>query len=552
MSDSANDRKRKLAPLVVGLGLVVALGAWMLPVHVRSVSPGLLRAAGRGTPTLAAFGQQLVESEKIGPAALVLSAARTVGDPGAGALAVSLDSLSARQPALTTWGGWDPYLDPIFNLRSTQGAAQSRPVVTFFLPEKARAALHGALDRSGSLGVQDILRLHDVPATGRFVPAARPGGQPLDALILLTAALYQSEHLSPSLQRELRGLAEDSAVKKQLGSLEPFFLDLLALGRRLDWAQLSELLRRTESTRTVGEYAHLARVAPDQLALFYSAALFTDSADGVASYLLAFGKSGADDLRLALVDGVGAVRLLLYRQVPVDHHAGPAIDATAELVLAHPRAMLGLKYLGYLIGLFLILRGLDGVTSAPPGLERAPAHRVIQAGVVALLLGSLVFVATEPYLLRAAPASEYRLELHLPVFLATPAAPPPFTPKLTMDTSTVITIAVFACLQIFVYTICLRKVREINAQDISPLLKLRLMENEENLFDSGLYLGMIGTAAALALQVLGVIQGNLLAAYCSSLFGIICVALVKIRHVRTYKRGLIIEVQATPVTVVTP
>ncbi len=177
---------------------------------------------------------------------------------------------------------------------------------------------------------------------------------------------------------------------------------------------------------------------------------------------------------------------------------------------------------------------------------------MIQAGVVALLLGSLVFVATEPYLLRAAPASEYRLELHLPVFLATPAAPPPFTPKLTMDTSTVITIAVFACLQIFVYTICLRKVREINAQDISPLLKLRLMENEENLFDSGLYLGMIGTAAALALQVLGVIQGNLLAAYCSSLFGIICVALVKIRHVRTYKRGLIIEVQATPVTVVTP
>ena len=121
-----------------------------------------------------------------------------------------------------------------------------------------------------------------------------------------------------------------------------------------------------------------------------------------------------------------------------------------------------------------------------------------------------------------------------------------------MDTSTLISIGLFAVLQVVIYLICLRKVREIDAQDISPLLKLRLMENEENLFDSGLYVGMIGTAAALVLQVLGLIQPNLLAAYSSNLFGIVCVALVKIRHIRTYKRGLIIQVQTstpTPVPV---
>ena len=73
------------------------------------------------------------------------------------------------------------------------------------------------------------------------------------------------------------------------------------------------------------------------------------------------------------------------------------------------------------------------------------------------------------------------------------------------------------------------------------------MENEENLFDSGLYVGMIGTAAALVLQVVGVIQPNLLAAYSSNLFGIICVALVKIRHVRAFKRALIMEAQAAAV-----
>ena len=96
------------------------------------------------------------------------------------------------------------------------------------------------------------------------------------------------------------------------------------------------------------------------------------------------------------------------------------------------------------------------------------------------------------------------------------------------------------------YFICLRKINQIAAEPITPRLKLRLMENEENLFDSGLYVGMMGTAAALVLQVLGVIPPNLLAAYSSNLFGIVCVALVKIRHVRGFRRQLILEIQGAP------
>jgi hypothetical protein len=44
---------------------------------------------------------------------------------------------------------------------------------------------------------------------------------------------------------------------------------------------------------------------------------------------------------------------------------------------------------------------------------------------------------------------------------------------------------------------------------------------------------------------IGVIQPNLLAAYSSNLFGIVCVALIKIRHVRPFKRQLILAGQAT-------
>jgi len=55
--------------------------------------------------------------------------------------------------------------------------------------------------------------------------------------------------------------------------------------------------------------------------------------------------------------------------------------------------------------------------------------------------------------------------------------------------------------------------------------------------------GMMGTAAALVLQVLGIISPNLLAAYSSNLFGLLCVAMVKIRHVRQFKKRLILEIE---------
>ena len=169
----------------------------------------------------------------------------------------------------------------------------------------------------------------------------------------------------------------------------------------------------------------------------------------------------------------------------------------------------------------------------------------MRAGVLAVAFAALLVVGTEPFLLQAAPPSEYRLRLHLPVLVA--AAPAPASasqPNHPMDSSTLVSIGLFASLQVAMYLFCLVKIREIAGQKLPPLIRLKLLENEENLFDGGLYLGIGGTATALVLQVLGVIEPNLLAAYSSNLFGITCVALVKIRHVRPIRRALIIESQA--------
>ena len=218
----------------------------------------------------------------------------------------------------------------------------------------------------------------------------------------------------------MRALAETAVQRNELGDLEGFYLDLLSLGRRLDWTQLGELLRRTESVRTVGEYAHLSRVAPDQLPFIYSAALLSDSPDRVASYLIRYGKAGSEDLRLALSDGQGAVNLLLQREVPVNRSPGPAMGAASALVLEHPRLMLAVKYAGYILGLFLLLRGLDlWIVVAGRGPARAAPQQHVRAGVLAVVMSALLIVATEPFLLKAAPASEYRVRLVLPMLAAT-------------------------------------------------------------------------------------------------------------------------------------
>src|SRR5262245_16867177 len=112
MSDSPPQRSSAspLGLFMAIVGVVIAIAAWMLPVNLKSVSPALLRAAGAGTPTLGAYGRDLVDSEKIGPAALVLAAAKITNDPRAPALATAIEQYAGRQPGVVAWGGWDPFL----------------------------------------------------------------------------------------------------------------------------------------------------------------------------------------------------------------------------------------------------------------------------------------------------------------------------------------------------------------------------------------------------------------------------------------------------------
>jgi len=75
-------------------------------------------------------------------------------------------------------------------------------------------------------------------------------------------------------------------------------------------------------------------------------------------------------------------------------------------------------------------------------------------------------------------------------------------------------------------------------------MKLKLLENEDHLFDAGLYLGFVGTIVSLILVSMGAIRFSLMAAYSSTSFGIIFVCVFKIFNLRPARRRLLLEAEA--------
>ena len=112
-----------------------------------------------------------------------------------------------------------------------------------------------------------------------------------------------------------------------------------------------------------------------------------------------------------------------------------------------------------------------------------------------------------------------------------------------IDKFSTISLLTFFILQAMIYVSCRMKLAEIRRQTLPSRLKLRLLENEEHLFDAGLYFGFVGTIIALILFSMGIRQFSLMAAYSSTSFGIIFVSILKIFNVRPYRRMLILDAE---------
>ncbi|MSU35894.1 MAG: hypothetical protein EXS36_12480 [Pedosphaera sp.] len=458
---------------------------------------------------------------------------------------------SRNNPSLVALGGSTPLLDKV---DLGQGnATEPRPVIDVLARRIGREQALGFLETSRRPGVQHILQNRNLTNTVHFPVATTSGGQALEAAILSAGLLNQGDYFSPSFRDAFEWLSMRANKGDNSGSLELVYLDLLSLGRRLDWVSLTELMKQVESLATLRDLAEAIRSNENSPANIFSAALLPGQVGGVAKYLARFPETGVNDINFALRNGRGAVELLVKQQQRVYYPRvrnqvtgynpfGAVFFGFFPTVVASHSIALLLKYTFLLLAAFCIAHGIGIITSAF-GIQLGA--RLAADGVFAFVLAFVVAVAIEPFLGLPSQAPEFAIRFQIPNLAATAGLKlEPLTTS-QMNKLSLVSLIVFFVIQVLIYVWCLTKLAEIRRQPLAAQMKLKLIENEDLLFDAGLYVGFVGSVLSLILMSIGVGKISMMA-YASTSFGIIFVSVLKIFHVRPLRRHLIMESELQP------
>ena len=533
----------------------MVLLAWLgmvMPVHFRAVSPLVLEEAARGTPTATDLVDELLAAGRVGPAALVgESLPRGMEE----AQRQRASRLRAGNPAYSISGGPAPYFIQFLDSVSYH-PEEAAELIPFLLPRERREVMAGFLAHSSNELVRDLLRTRELPGWARFLPAYSEAGHPLDATILSAALLEQSGRFPAPVSRRLREITRESlAAESASRDLERFLLGVFSLGKRMSFASLAELVAHCPDADTFYRVAALLHQEEGgaRLPEFYAAALLTDDLAGLVEYLRFQREDGWRALRLALTLGEGAVRELLTFDKPL-YEPSPLLSGLSAHITRggeffqgfaqrNPRSALAAKlaaFFGSGFALAVLFSRVAEVSHRRPVASYRNPLFLASNAAVAFIVAVLLWVAVEPELLHFQENREAVLRIDLASVVGPVSLPSHESESDMIDQVTLLILLLFFVTQLAIFVFCMIRIREVKKQSAHPELKIRLLENEEHLFDLGLYVGLGGTVAALILVVLNVVEASLMAAYASTLFGIIFVALLKVIFLRPYRRQLIL------------
>ena len=513
-------------------GVLMITAGWLMPIYLRAVDANVLERAGRNTPGLVNEGVKLAGKNR-DAARLMLEAAQLKELPGRETLASEVAHSPAPEP-------------PGANARTSELLRHDpEPVTTVIVRARHRDRLLDELKGSSRPDVQALLRFRARTNTVIFTPSRSSSGQVLDTAIGLTGALLQDGQLSDALSQELFVFASEAAIGGDSERFEQILLDVMSLGQRFNWNQLTEFVRRVEDRETLTRLAHLARHTTE-LPVLFSAVQLSGNARGVASYLVQFGQTGARDLGWALRLNAGGVNELLKRNQRVYESDLPKVGV--DYSLRAPRVALMVKWFLYLAGGFLLAIAIH-FARVVPQMER-PLHvrgfHVAREFLFAFGFLTVALLFSEPFLAGESQRVQMPLKLRLPMMgdAAGPGISAVAATTKSFMNQSLLTLLLFFVIQALIYTACVVKLAEIRRQPIAPRIKLKLLENEDHLFDAGLYLGFVGTIISLILVSLGVVKPSLMAAYSSTSFGIIFVSAFKIFNLRPLRRKLLLDAEA--------
>lgn len=529
---------------------------WSVPVYWKLVNSQLLEAVGDEGTNVVEEAEQLFITDHIGSSQIFLIAGDSLGVDGVSNVQERVDELLELYPEFVVSGGPDPYFDQILRMDSQLRVSTKAELLPNFIPRQTRKSLTSFLENSRSTTVQAVLGTRAMTGTRRLMPVHSAAGQPLEATILLTALLIQGNHFSPEVATQLRTLSDKHEELYATQDLERIYFAILSLGQRLNWDQMVSLLDYIESVGQLETVAAYSRNSDEQFSWVYASIILEKSAERIIQYLDTHTEAGLEHLGMALgfgslsvtylLDSEQAIQVPLRRLVMADHLPW-ILDNHNWLrwCAAHPGVALVFKAVLTLLSAFCLVRfsiTLYPVVFTKFSHRRKPPRIVAALRTITLttVIAFVIVLITEPGV--SHDSLEPKLELHLEwAFQDTVESL--FTPTErndTMDQITGITILIFFLIQVAVYMVGLIKLSEIRKMDESNEIKMELLANEDQLFDTGLYIGLTGTVLSLIFLAIGVVQASLMAAYSSTLFGIIFVAIIKVCHVRPYRKLLIL------------
>ena len=540
------------------LGLVMLAFGLVIPAHLRAVDEGVIEKAGVKTQSLVSRGLTLAANNQLGAAQLLSQVALQEHLRGREKLEFAVNELARQHPAWVVWGGPEPHFESIFAKQDRAPETLSGPFTEYVIRLENRERVLGILSASSRPGVQELLQVRLLTNTVFFPPSSSSAGQALDAALSICGLLMDGDHLSPGLSNSITSFASAANHGGDTQRFEQVLLDFMSLGQRLNWGQLVAFLQRIDDPETLRLQGNLVRRADGDLPVLYSAIELSGRPVQVAQYLMDFSQTGVADLGTAMRFGVGGLSALLkadqrlyvspLNQALSDYIPFDAIIAgAAGLSWQMPWFALTLKWVLYLVAGFLLAFGLHFARPAVSPLERPLQVRGFHiAREILFALGFLlvVLLLSEPFLSQESQRVEFPFRLSLSTVGRLVPAGAASVKSLFMNQLSLLTLLLFFVLQGLIFTACLFKLAEIRRQRVAPRMKLRLLENEEHLFDAGLYLGFVGTIVSLILVSLNIIQFSLMAAYSSTSFGIIFVSFFKIFHLRPARRKLLLEAEA--------
>jgi hypothetical protein len=544
---------------VFGLALLVC--GLLVPMHLRAVDAGVLKLAGANSPSLLQQGQMLAGEQKLGVAQMLMQAARSAGMPAWDRLADTITNLARQNPAALAWGD-DGRVAGLFGNESAL-AGQNFPLTDFIIRRGNREAALAHLQGSSVQSVQELLRTRSLNNTTLFPPSSSAAGQSFDAAVCIGGLLLDGNRVPAGLSRDILNLATRANQGSGSEPLEQALMDFLSLGQRFNWDQLTAFVANVPDADTLHRLADDARTADEKLPVLFAAVQLSGQPADVADYLAKFKDTGLSDLGASLRYGAGGVGELVKnrrqfydppfeRRVTAFNPFSAIYYFAAGVALHNPWLALVGKWCLYLLAGFFAAAALHFVRPAVSLLERPLQVRGIHLArefLFSLAFLLVVLLLSEPFLAQESQKGSFSLRLILPTTGGTVPAGFAGLKQTVMDPNTwnptiVLTLLVFFVLQALLYISCLVKLAEIRRQNVPPRMKLKLLENEDHLFDAGLYLGFVGTIVSLIIASMGLVKFSLMAAYSSTSFGIIFVVIFKIFHLRPTRRKLLLEAEA--------